>query len=301
VVEITSERYELQTNRASFTGPVRVTERIADQELASLTCGTLLATLGASNQMQSLVAERDVVIAETSRRLTGARAAYDRGRGVLELSGNPTWQDGGYSGRGDVLLANLTRTVLTVRGNASVVLPRTQTGSLLGALAAKPGTTNALAARTNVPSAPQLTRVFCDEYEFSPELLTFRGKVRVDDAQMQLTSGALDVRLSPSGTNVLSLVADRNVVMNLLEASNQVTRATCARVVYTGTNDVLELSGQPAVQRCTPEATNTFTAEAILLNRKTGSISALGSSRGSVQMPLDGKTNAVALPFDPKK
>ncbi len=299
LVTITSEQYELQTNRASFTGGVKVVEQIGGQERASLDCGRLSVALGASNQVQQLVAEQRVVIVAGNRRLAGERAAYDGANGVLEITGQPTWQDGQYSGQGQLLTANLSRNEFAVKGNAGIVLPRTQRGSLLDALAMKPGMGPPLTAKTNVATTPRLTRVFCDEYQFRPEALSFRGHVRVDDAQMQLTSGALDVKLSPGGTNVISLVAEQDVVMHLVESSNQTSQVTCARAVYTGTNDVLELTGQPAVQQWLASGTNTFSAEAILLDRKTGSISTRGIARGSLT-PTDRQTNALTLPFDKK-
>jgi lipopolysaccharide export system protein LptA len=275
---------------------VEAVEQAGDVTRARLTCGSLLATFGVSNQVQQLVAEQSVVMEQGERRLTGERARYDGASGVAELTGQPTWRDGARSGRGEVLLANLQRSQFIVRGDASLTLPRSEAGSLLNALAIRPGEPATAKPKSNSEASGTPTLITCDEYELSPEAVAFRGHVRAEDAQMQLTSDTLTVKLSPGGTNVVGITADQNVAMSLVETNGQVTTATCARAVYTAADEVLELTGQPLVRR--PDG-SWFTAPVVRLNRATGTISVLGKAR-AVWLPPGHETNSPALPFDSK-
>lgn len=295
-VTITSERYELQTNQVSFSGGVRAVERDGDLVSSRLACDSLSATIGPSNQVQSLVAEQGVIIEQGERRLTGTRATYDAANGAVQCTGQPEWRDGERSGAGEILLANLRQNQFAVRGHASLSLPHSQAGGLFGALTG--GTTNRLEvpAKTNTVAAPP-TRITSDDYTFAPEEAVFRGHVIVDDAQMQLTTDALTLRLAPGGTNVVSITAEQNVVMSLVETNGQVTRVTCAQAVYAATNGVLELTGQPQVRRFDG---SWFNAEVIGYNPATGSLSARRGMRGRIVEAASSTTNAPALPFNAK-
>ncbi|HEY9175403.1 MAG TPA: LptA/OstA family protein [Verrucomicrobiae bacterium] len=296
-VTITSERYEIQTSRASFTGGVEAVERAGNVTRARLTCSSLVAMFGGSNQVQQLVAEQRVVIEQGERRLAGEQARYDGASGVAELTGQPTWRDGDRSGRGEVLLANLQRSHFIVRGDASLTLPRAEAGSLLNALAIRPDEPAVAKpiAHSGAADGPP-TLITCNEYELSPEAVAFRGRVRAEDTQMRLTCDTLTVKLSPGGTNVVGITADQNVVMSLIETNGQVTTATCAQAVYAAADEVLELLGQPLVRRSDGSS---FTAPVVKLNRATGTVSALGKAR-AVWLTPGNETNSPVLPFDRK-
>lgn len=300
VATITSARYELQTNQVSFSGEVQAIERAGEEVRSRLTCDSLLATFGPSNQLQTLVANRDVVIEQGERRLSGAHATYDGATGEMELTGNPEWRDGERSGQGEVLLANLRREEFALRGNASLSLPHAQSETLFGALLG--GATNRAdkPAHTIAASPPPPTRITSDEYSFAPETVAFRGRVRVDDAQMQLTTDSLTLKLAPGGTNVVSITADQNVVMSLVETNGQISRVTCVRAVYAAGGGMLALTGAPVLRQHVGTNTNTFAADVILLNPTTGEVRAERGIRSSVVVPGGTATNAPALPFKTK-
>jgi lipopolysaccharide export system protein LptA len=293
-ITITSERYELQTNRVSFGGGVEAVERADDVVRSRLACDSLFATFGPSNQVQDLVAERGVVIEQGDRRLTGARATFDAASGAAELTGEPQWRDGGRSGAGRVLRANLRENRLAVLGDASLNLPRDEADRLFGALTGGPTNRPAQLARTNAAATP--ARVTSDEYTVAPEEVAFRGRVRLDDAQMQLTTDALTLKLAPGGTNVVSVAVEQNVVMSLVGTNGQATRVTCAQAVYTATNSLLQLTGAPAMQHIADGVTNTCTAPVIWYDPATGNLSAPQGLRGRIVEPP--RTNAPASLFD---
>jgi lipopolysaccharide export system protein LptA len=295
-VTITSERYELQTNQVSFSGGVQMVERNGEVVNSRLACDSLSATFGPSNQVQTLVAEQGVVIEQGGRRLTGARATYDGATSAMQLTGQPEWRDGDRSGAGELLLANLRQNQFAVHGHASLSLPHTEAGGLFDALVGTTTNRSAKLAKTNAVAAPP-TRITSDDYTFAPEEAVFRGHVVVDDAQMQLTTDALTLKLAPGGTNIVSITAEHNIVMSLVETNGQVTRVTCAQAVYAATNGVLELTGQPQVNRSDG---SWFNAEVIGYNPATGSLSARRGMRGRIVEPASSATNAPALPFNAK-
>lgn len=293
-VTITSMRYQLQTNRASFTGDVRVVEQTGEQVRASLACDTLRAAFDATHQIQNFVAERDVVIEQDDRRLTGQRMNYDARTDVVELTGQPTWRDGERNGAGEVLQANLAGDRFIVRGGASLNLPGATDDQLLGALVTRSDSAIRSSTQTNEVAVAKPVKITCDEYELSPEQAVFRGDVRVDDTQMQLTCDLLTVTLAPGGTNVLDIVADRNVVMSLINASGQLTTATCTRAVYTAATEQLEFTGQPVVRQADGSR---FAAGRIVMDRTTGKLTALEQFQGRLESP-GSETNAPVLPFE---
>ena len=59
-----------------------------------MTCGLMTLTFQGTNELEKLVAEQEVVIAQTDRRFTAARADYNGTNSLLDLTGNPRWQAG---------------------------------------------------------------------------------------------------------------------------------------------------------------------------------------------------------------
>lgn len=295
-VIITSARYELRTNRVNFAGDVRVVEREGDAVRSRLGCETLFAVFGASSQVQELVAERNVTMEQGERSLSGARATFDIGTGSAEFTGEPKWRDGGRSGAGRVLRADLRANGLAVLGDASLTLPRAEADRLFGALAG--GSTNRppQSAKTNTAAAP--ARITANEYTIAPEEVAFRGNVRVDDAQMQLTTDALALKLAPGGTNLVSVAAEANVAMSLVGTNGRVTRVTCARAVYTAAESRLELTGRPVVRHIADGVTNTCAAPVLWYDPVSGNLIAPQGLRSRIPEPPGSVTNHPPSLFD---
>ncbi len=247
-LEVRCDRYELRTNVAVFYGPVRVNDWNGGQAQGQMTCGLLTLTLGATNELQRLVAERDVVIVQADRRFTAARAEYTAGDRLLKLTGQPAWQDGPRAGRGDWMQVDLAREELSVRGNAVMKLPAGEVGQavLIGAEAARPVETR--------PGADGSAEIHSREYRFTERTALFEGGVRIEHPQMQWTCDRLSLTSPPElGPGGRRMVAEPAVVFDLLSEPGNPVHGTGERAVYTRrlaaarTNDFIELHGTPAM------------------------------------------------------
>jgi len=290
---ITAARYEVLTNAARFNGQVRAEDRAGETTVARLDCATLTVALDPDNQPHSLLAEGGVVIEAGPRQLAADRAEYAAATGLLQLTGDPAWRDGPRSGQGQTVLLDWQANRLTVRGNASLNLPQTEAARFFGPLG-RPHSSPAASHSRQVSPESDAAQVRCEEYTLEETGAAFRGGVQVRATQMQLTAATLDLTLATNGASVARLVANRDVVMSLVETNGQHTRITCARAQYTGADDLLELTGRPTVQQYSSSMTNRFEAERVTLHRATGQIRAQGRWSGSVLLP--GKPGQPAAP-----
>ena len=185
-----------------------------DPEL-EVRCGRLTVQRGPSGKFDRLLAERDVAI--LSRR-DGSRATSDRAEyrlaatgEVVELTGGPRWSDTTREARADTFLlqraARSQPQILQALGHASLRLPA-GTNSLSGWSLLGP------------PPVPTPTNA-----------VSF----------IELAAGALTLVLPPTNGPVRGVVAETNVV---IRDAADAWRAIATRAVFT--NDVLELSGEPA-------------------------------------------------------
>ena len=93
-VEVLCDNYELRTNLAVFREQVRVSDRLGDQLQGEMTCGLMTLTFAGTNELQKMVAEHQVVIAQEDKQFTAEKAEYTGTNGVLDLTGNPAWRAG---------------------------------------------------------------------------------------------------------------------------------------------------------------------------------------------------------------
>jgi len=141
-VEVRSDNYELRTNSAVFRNEVQLSEKAGEQLKGKMSCGLLTVMLSGTNQMREMVAEEKVVIEQEDKQFTSAKARYTGTNGMMELTGNPAWRSGTREGKGDVLLVNVPRDEMVVRGNASMRLPASELGHSAMIGLGKTGTTN---------------------------------------------------------------------------------------------------------------------------------------------------------------
>jgi len=131
-VEIFSDYYEFRTNSAGdsaqFGDHVRMVNTANGQTNGTLTSATMLVTLLGTNELQSMVAEKDVVIENDDNKFTGQKAVYTATNGILELTGDPTWHAGDRDGKGEVILVDLSQNKMEVLTNAYMRLPSSQLG-----------------------------------------------------------------------------------------------------------------------------------------------------------------------------
>lgn len=283
-IEISSDHYELRTNVTVFRGGVRAAELADTQSRAQLRCGALTVFIGGTNQIQSAIAEKDVVIEQGDSRIMGERGLFSGKDSRLELTGNPSWRMGERQGKGDLLVLDQVREEMSVRGNAYMKLPRRELGSL--------AETNT-ALRINGPDTNQFAEIFCEQYEVGKASALFTGGVRVEDPQMKLTSASLTMEPTPDGKPG-KITADGRVAIDAADPNGKKTRATGARAVYNLLNSILELSGNPRLE----SEQGTVTGDVIQWHRTNDTV-VVPNYR--VRGVSSAATNLFLKPIAPKK
>ena len=175
-----------------------------------MTCGLMTLTFSGTNELQKMVAEHQVVIAQEDRQFTAEKAEYTGTNGLLDLTGNPAWRAGLREGKGDLVRVNLAREEMLVSGNAFMKLPAAELGqSAFTALGKpKPGESK---ATTN-----EFAEIYSQEYFLTPESALFRGGVRIEHPQMKWTCEEITMLSPPElGKAGRMLIAEPAVVFDV--------------------------------------------------------------------------------------
>jgi lipopolysaccharide export system protein LptA len=225
-----------------------------------------------------MVAEHGVVLAQEDKSFSGGKAVYTPTNGWLELTGNPAWRAGSREGKGNRLLVNLTNSELIVRGNASMRVPA-------GEIAATHTAPGAAKPSGGKGGTNQFADIFAEEYNLRRDhdrlVSHFSGGVYISHTNMNLVCASMTVRAPLEGSpGEVTLTAEQDVEFDLLDEKNQMHHGTGDKLVCTrssspgATNDILVLTGRPAVLQTTngPTARNT----AFTLDRARGTISGSG-------------------------
>ena len=251
-VDIVCDNYELRTNLAVFREQVRVAERLGDQLQGQMTCSLLTLTFIGTNELQKMVAEHQVVIEQEDRKFTAETAEYTGTNSVLELIGDPRWQAGPRQGKGDQIRVNLAHDEMLVHGNAFMRLPADEMGQSAMSAMGKPKS-NVSRVRTN-----EFAEVFCEEYFLAAESGLFRGHVRIQHPQMNWVCDEITMLMPSSlGKGGRIIIAEPDVVFDVTDDQGRTMHGTGKKVVYTHrttatlTNDLVELTGTPAVLEST--------------------------------------------------
>lgn len=251
-VEILCANYELRTNLAVFRDEVKVSDRLGDELRGEMSCGLMTLTFTGTNELQKMVAEHQVVIAQDDKRFTAETAEYTGATGFLDLIGNPAWRAGTREGTGDSMRVNLAHEEMLVRGNAFMRLPVAELGrSAFAALG------------TNQPAKVKVTtnefaEIFCTRYLLTPATALFEGHVRVEHPQIKETCEKLTMLSPPElGKTGRMVIAEPAVVFDIVDEYGRNFHGTGDKAVYTHratttlTNDMMELTGHPAVLEAT--------------------------------------------------
>ncbi len=158
-------------------------------------------------------------------------------------------------------------------------------------------------AETNAPAGTP-TEIFSDRFEFDSKsgAANYHGAVRVIDPKMKLRCETLSANLPKAGGKMDRIVAEQNVVIDAAaeSAEGEPTHASGDRAVYTYqadnkmTNEVIELTGNPVVER----SIGRMTADLVTLDRGSGRIRGLGNHRSLIktQLGTQVKTNGTEVP-----
>src|SRR5262249_47250113 len=278
VIEVNSDTYEIRTNLAEFREHVIVKEKIDEQTQGEMTCGHLALTFSGTNQLDVMTAEQSVLITAESKRFTADKAVYTGTNGVLDLTGNPAWQDGPRQGKGDLLRMSFQPNQLLVRSNAWLQLPARELGSA-GLPASPPEAFLGEKPALSIPPTNQLAEIFSSEYRLQTNSAWFERGVRIVHPQMNLSCESVTAALSGSGERAGAVIAERSVVFDLFGENGQKIHGTSQKAVYTyvvttaGTNDLVTLTGNPILSMTNG---STFQNDPVILDRANGKLRAPG-------------------------
>ncbi len=251
-VEILCDNYVLRTNLAVFHDQVRVSDRLGGQLRGQMTCGLMTLTIAGTNELQKMVAEHNVVIARADSQFTADHAVYTATNGLLDLTGNPAWRTGTREGKGDLVRAKPASEEMLVRGNAVMKLPAVEVGqtTFTGSGTPRPGKSK---GGTN-----EFAHIFSDVYLLTTNAALFRGHVRIEDPQLKETCEVMTMLTLPElGKDGRMIIAEPSVVFDVVDDQGRSFHGTGQKAVYTHrltttvTNDVMELTGQPAMLETT--------------------------------------------------
>ena len=265
-------------NLAVLRGDVRVRSGTGKLGCDQMT----IRSLAPSNRTESILAERNVVMEQGDRRVTGTDVVYTALSDTVEVTGQPAWKMGTSEGTAELLAFDLTNGVYRATGGVQMHVPAGSFGRSawlfppaaagvgqathlpLGHLAGETiaGETPATAAGTAAPlgtvqgsESLRLIEISSDEFEFhsaAPQAKTdtavYRGSVRVKDPdRMQLSCEQLTAKFL-SGTNqVESMVAERNVDIDIRQSRAE-RHARGDKAVYTAGEAAVELTGDEGVE-----------------------------------------------------
>jgi lipopolysaccharide export system protein LptA len=269
-LQVNCDYYEFQTNRAGFGDKVRAVELADARTRGTMSCQSLELAFAGTNELKSMVADREVVIEKEDSRLTGDRAVYDGPTGDLEVSGSPKWQSGPRSGRGDLIVINPRLQQMHVRTNAMMRLPAGELGqAAVLEDKSKPGaaTSRALVAP---PSTNQFADISATQYTLKSESARFEEHVRLVHPNMNWTCDKVNVDTLPGpGTNV-SILAQGSVVFVFTTEKQPPVHGTCERAEYVVNRSVappidrIEFTGNPVL-----ETTNVTVRNSIIILDQT--------------------------------
>jgi lipopolysaccharide export system protein LptA len=292
-IEVLSRDYILSTNAGTFHGPVELTRLSGEKVQGKLTCEVLDVAFAGTNELQTLVAEQNVVIRQEAddMEFNSTKALYTATNGMLRLTGNPKWRAGEREGKGDLILVNGQKNEMLVSGNASMRVPAAELGQASPAVAQEQKAAGS-------PAAPdeKFADVFSEDYTFRSESADFRGGVYISHPRMWWACQEMTIA-SPAGpTKTNTVTALRSVAFDLVDERGQKVQGKGEKAVYTfttggATNEILELTGNPVLVT----TNGTFRNRIIILDRAKNKVFAPGryALRGSSQAL---GTNVFRLP-----
>ncbi|PYK63196.1 MAG: hypothetical protein DME21_03775 [Verrucomicrobia bacterium] len=252
-LQIFSDRMRYQSNLAVFECNVRV-----EDPQGKMTCSALTVAFSErspsdeSRRIESIVARQQVVIDSDQVHASGDQATYRQATEVIELTGNPAWRLRQYEGRAEELVVNRRTREFHARRNVEMTLPPGSIGQSGFLLPESSSETTATAAEG------QPAQVRAGDFEFKPDvadtnfnLAVFRGNVQVNSGKGNLGCELMTIISTAQSNRTESVVAERSVVME--QGDNRVTGE---KAVYTATNALVEVTGNPEWKMSQREGTS---------------------------------------------
>jgi lipopolysaccharide transport protein LptA len=175
------------TNLTNLAASISATN--APVEISAELLDLQMPTTNQPNRL--MIAEQNVLIlspSDKSRATATNRAVFDERTGMLELTGDASWQAGERIARGQVLRFDRTNRIFTSHLDAYLRVPIAELNSQLSP---KSPASNPKQTRTNSLSGLQFAEVFSRDYTYTSNLLVFRDDIRANVLADQTTVGTM--------------------------------------------------------------------------------------------------------------
>jgi lipopolysaccharide export system protein LptA len=289
-VTVFSDRFQYDRNSGIgiYSGNVRAVGTNVDFKASSEVMEVLVPV--GEHQLQTITMTDKVALDYQNVEATGQEAVYTPATGLAKITGSPAWHDDSQrQGRGDELVIDRTNKIFRANGQAWAKMP-----------AQSMGVNGFLSSATNSTSGTnQFVEIFSDFYEFrtnsTGNSILFGDHVHMVDTANGMTNGTLTAAtmlVTLLSTNDLqSMVAEKNVAIE-----NATYRFTAEKAVYTATNGILELTGNPAWRAITRQGLREGTGDLIRADLKQSKMDVLTNAWMRVPASQLGPTAMTQAP-----
>ena len=274
-LEVWSEKFlfeEARSNRlarAKYGGGVKVVH-----PEASIASSELTVSFNATNRIERIIADKDVVVRSRGSEAYGERAEYDLATEKIALSGLPHWKVQESAGKSELLLFYPRTEELMALRNVEMVVP----GRSVGTLFAVNVKTNQ-SSSTNAPMT-----IHAESFSRGTNVAVFHENVEISDARGKMSCEL--VTIVSAGTNdVQRIIAEGGV---RLEQPGLI--ATGSRAEYDATTGLVHLTGEPILVN----EGRSLRADAFIIDRNRNTFS-VSPGRFRIELPMTNSTSRNSL------
>ena len=274
-LEVSSEKFlfeEARSNRlarARYGGGVKVVH-----PEASIASSELTVSFNATNRIERINADKDVVVRSRGSEAYGERAEYDLATEKIALSGMPHWKVEESTGKSELLLFYPKTEELMALKNVEMVVPGRSVGTLFAV--------NVKTNQSISTNAPMTIRA--ESFSRGTNVAVFHENVEISDARGKMNCEL--VTIVSEGTNdVQRIIAEGGV---RLEQPGLV--ATGSRAEYNAVTGLVHLTGEPLLV----SEGRSLRADAFIIDRNRNTFS-VSPGRFRIEMPMTNKNSKSSL------
>ncbi len=241
---------EATSNRlasAFYEGSVRAIYTDATISADAVTVG-----FNATNRVERILADRNVVIDSRGNKAFGGRAEYELAEDKIVLSLEPRWELERATGRSDTLVFYPKTKEVLALNNVEMVLPGQSVGGMFG-----------VNARTNATTAATPLVIRAEMFSRATNVAVFHGNVVGTDARGRMSCGTMTLAIGASNQ------VERIIVENDVRIEQQGFTATGKRGDYVASTGLVHLTGDPLL--IAPD--KTLEADAFIIDRNANTFS----------------------------
>ena len=263
--EATSNRFA----NAFYEGHVRVIYTDATISADSIDVG-----FNASNRVQRIVAQNDVVIDSRGNKAFGKRAEYELTEDKIVLTGDPRWELEKASGRSETLVFYPRTKEVFALNKVEMVLPGQSVGGMFSV--------NVKTNESTAATTPMVVQA--ETFSRATNVAVFHKNVVVADARGRMSCEILTLGIGASNQ------VERILVENSVRIEQQGFTATGERGDYNAATGLVHLTGNPLLI----SQDTTLRADGFIIDRNANTFS-VAPGRYRIEMKIKEGTQPVSL------